>query len=191
MPAVAVMAVASIAMQAGSMYMTDKANKQSASDAVATAAYNARVDLADAKQEELDSIQNTHEARNEARIFLSRQSTAYAASGVLLTGSPLSVRATTAGRLEQRILQDRTNVQRDIEKREASARMGVIYGNVQAQGIMRRNTAAMFSGGASILSTMSGASQSGAFSGSKGSFDSAASMRAAGAPSAVATRYGT
>lgn len=183
--------VASVAMQAYSMKKQNDANKQSAQLSKDTAAFNAKVDLAQAKQIEMDSDANTRASRQDAAVYISRQQAAAASSGVLTSGSVLSTMATTAGRLEQRILQDRVNAGREVAQREQSARMGVLYGDAQASAIKTQNSIAMLKGGSQLLSTAYGAYSSGMFSSAGGISDSRDSMLAAGAPGGVAARYGT
>lgn len=154
---------ASAAMQASAMAKQNAAAKQSAQLANDTAGYNQRVDEAGASQTELDSDANIASGRKEAAIYLSKQKTAFAANGVLSSGSALAVEATTAGQLEQRLLQDRTNAGRQAEQQRAAGRMGVLYGQAQASGIMAQNNVDMMRGGAGILSTV--ASAAGSFGG--------------------------
>lgn len=144
---------ASLGLQGYSMYQQNKAAKSSAALAQATADYNARVDEAEAKQIEMDQTENVRRAREEARIYTSRQKAAYATAGVLSSGSPLAVEAMTAGRIEQRILQDNLSAKRQAEKARAAGRVGRLYGEASASGIMQQNTADLLRGGASMLST--------------------------------------
>lgn len=159
---VALLAV-SVAAQGYSMYKTNKANKAAAATAVETADYNARVGLQEAKQIELDAAANYDAMRDDAAIYTSRQQSAYAASGVLNTGSALAVQAETASRLEQQIQQDRNNALRESEKRRTAARMGVLYGQREASAIKTQNSIAMLNGGIGILKTVAGAYSGGMF----------------------------
>lgn len=158
---------ASMAMQASAMAKGNAAAKASAQLAKDTAGYNQRVDEAGATQTELDSDANIAANRKDASIYLSRQKTAFAANGVLSTGSALAVEATTAGQLEQRVLQDRTNALRQAEQQRAAGRMGVLYGDAQASGIMAQNSVDMMRGGAGILSTAASAAGSFSMGGAK------------------------
>lgn len=189
MPVVAVMAVASVAMQGYSMVQQNKASKASARTAQDVAAYNARVDMADAKQIELDATANTRAQRQDATVYLSRQKAAYASAGVLSSGSPLDAEVTTAGALEQRIQQSRSDAMREVSKREASARVGVLYGNAQADAIRRQNSVDMLRGGVGILQTVGNAYSAGAFASTPGP-NTGAGMLAAGAPAGLASRSG-
>src|SRR5690348_14433594 len=141
MPVVPVMAAigtamgataATVAAKGYSMVQQNKAAKQSAQLAKDTAGYNAKVDLADAKQIELDTTANVQAARRDAAVYSSRQQAAYAASGVYNSGSALHVQAETAGRLEQRTLQEQLNSTQELQKRQNSARLFVIYGDAAA-----------------------------------------------------------
>ena len=185
------LAVAGVAMQGASMVSQNRASKASAGTARDVAAYNAKVSMADAKQVEYDMDANTRTSRREAGIYTSRQQAAYAASGVLSSGSPLAVAAQTASTLEQRILQERQNAGRESAKHEASARVGRLYGDAQASAIRRQNNVDMLRGGAGMLSTVAGMYSSGMFSGlSLKGANTSAGMLAAGAPAALASRSG-
>lgn len=151
---------ASVAMQASAMSKANAAAKSSAALAKDTAGYNQRVDEEDATQTELDADANITAGRKDAAIYLSKQKTAFAANGVLSSGSALSVEASTAGQLEQRLLQDRTYAGREAEKQRAAGRMGVLYGQAQASGIMQQNNVDMMRGGVGILNTVSSAAGS-------------------------------
>ncbi len=156
---------ASVAAQGYGMYKTNQASKASAALAGQTADFNAKVDLSEAKQVELDADANVRAARKEGEIYTSRQKAAFAASGVLNTGSPLDVEVTTAGQIEQRILQDRSNALRESSRRESSATVGRLYGQEQQKAIRRQNSVDMLRGGVGILSTVASAYQGGTFSG--------------------------
>lgn len=164
MPVVPIMMVASVALQGASMIKQNQASKASAQLAKDTASFNSRVDMAEATQIEMDSDANTRAARRDAAVYTSRQRAAYASSGVLNSGSALAVEVETAGRLEQRIQQERTNALREATKRESSARVGVMYGDAQASAIRRQNSVDMLRGGVGILSTVAQGYQAGAFS---------------------------
>lgn len=157
-------AIGSIAAQGYGMVQKNKAAKASAALATSTAEYNAQVDLADAKQIEMDAEANLLAARREAAIYTSRQTAAYAASGVLNTGSALAVQAETASRLEQQALQERNNMRRETTKRESAARLGVLYGQKESAAIKSQNRLDMLNGGIGILKTVAGAYTSGMFS---------------------------
>ncbi len=165
MPVVAVMAVASVALQGYSMIKANKAAKASQSLAKDTADYNAQLEETAAQQVELDDSENIRAARRDAEVYTSRQKAAYASSGVLNSGSPLAVEATTAGRMEQQIQQMKSNSNQEATKRRSAAAVGRIYGERQASAIGIENTANMLRGGAGILSTVAGAYSGGAFSG--------------------------
>ena len=165
MPVVAVMAVASVAMQGASMIEQNQASKQAQGLNNAVAQHNAAVDMANAKQLDLDTVANVRAERAEDKVYLSRQASAYASSGVLTSGSPLSVMATTAGRLEQRVQQQWVNSNRKQEQMASDAVMGQLYAAAENQGLREQNFASELSGGAKLLSTAAGDYQSGAFSG--------------------------
>lgn len=159
---------ASIGLQGYSIYKTNKANKAAAAQTVEVADYNARVGLEEAKQIELDAAANYEAMRDEAAIYTSRQEAAYAASGVLNTGSALAVQAETASRLEQQIQQERNNALREAERHRTTAKLGRIYGEREASAIRTQNRISMLNGGIGILKTAAGAYQSGIFTGVPG-----------------------
>lgn len=159
---VTTLGVASVGLQGYSMYKQNQANKASAKLATSTAEYNQRVMESNAAQTEMDADFNTRMARRDAQVYTSRQKAAYAASGVLNSGSALAVEAETAGRMEQQILQRRSDSLREAEKMRASGRMGVLYGQAQADAIRRQNSIDMLRGGVGILSTFSSMAMMGA-----------------------------
>lgn len=166
MPAIPIiMVAASVAATSYSMAQQNKAAKTSEQLSKDTAGYNAKVDRANATQTELDATQNEANARRDAAVYTSRQQAAYASSGVLNTGSALAVEAETAGRLNQRILQDKLNAGREAEKMRSAATVGVMYGDAQASAINQQNNINQLKGGMSILSTVAGAYQGGMFAG--------------------------
>jgi hypothetical protein len=162
--------VASVAGQGYSMYETNKAGKQAAGVALSVGQYNARVDENQAKQLELDADANIANARRSAAIYTSRQRAAYASSGVLSSGSPLAVEATTAGRFEQQIQQMKVNTGQEAAKARAAGSVGILYAQAQADAIRTQTESALVRGGVGILSTVSGAYGSGQFSGLGGNW---------------------
>lgn len=175
--AVTTMTAVSVGAQGYSMIQQNKASKASAQLAKDSAGYNAKVDLSEAKQTQLDSDANIRAARRDAAVYTSRQQAAYATSGVLSGGSPLLVEAESAGRMEQSIQQERVNSQREVAKRESAARIGVLYGDAQSSAIKKQNSIDMLKGGVGILQTVAGAYQAGVFSTSGGSGYAAAAKK--------------
>jgi hypothetical protein len=157
-----------MAMQAYSMYEQNKAAGMSADLARSVAQHNAALDIQEAKQIELDTGENIRALRAEDEVYVSRQQTAYAANGVLSSGSPLAVEASTVGRMEQRIQQMYTNSQLEQQKRYESAKVGVRYGEAKAAAIKTENFAAMLKSGANLLSSAYGGYSSGMFAGGSG-----------------------
>ncbi len=151
-------------MQAASMAKQNKAAGQAAQLAVDTATYNANIDIGQAKQLDLDTKANIRTTRAEDAVYTSRQKTAYAAAGVLSSGSPLAVEATTVGRFEQRIQQAYSDSQLKQRSLYNAAAQGVMYGEANASAIQTANQAAMLQGGARILSTVGSAYSGGVFS---------------------------
>lgn len=124
--------IAAAGMIAGGA-MQYKASQDAKHMARAVAKYNADVDIAKAKQIDLDTQANIRSQRAEDKVFTSRQQTAYAMAGVLSSGSPLSVAATTAGRMEKRIQQAWTGAGHEQQMQYSAAKMGIAYGESQAK----------------------------------------------------------
>lgn len=98
------------------------------------AAYNAQVDIAQARQVAMDANANIQRERLDNNAYLSKQTASYAASGVLSdTGSPLAVQATTAGRMEQDIQQYWASTQQKEALLYAEAKQGVYEAGQQAE----------------------------------------------------------
>ena len=164
-------------MQGASMIAQNQASKraqgaagQAADLALATSQHNAAIDISQAKQLDLDTIQNIRTERAQDAVYMSRQASSYASAGVLSSGSPLAVQATTAGRLEQGIQQAYVSSQQKQQQMYAAAKVGQLYGGAQAQAyrtegdILRaQNVTNQLQGGANILSTAAGGIKSGAF----------------------------
>ncbi len=169
MPAVIpIIMVASVALTAASMKKQNDAARASGQLATDTATYNANIDIAQAQQMDLDTNANIRTARAEDAVYVSRQKTAYAAAGVLSSGSPLAVMATTVGRFEQRIQQSYVDSQQKQQRLYNEAKVGRLYGDAQASAIKTSNDAAMLRGGAQLLSTAYGAYNSGMFASAGG-----------------------
>jgi len=169
MPAVPIIVLAaSAAMTAASMAQQNKAAKAGQQLATDTANYNANIDITQAKQLDLDTTANIRAERAQDQVYLSRQKTAYAAAGVLSSGSPLSVEATTAGRFEQARQQEYVNSQQKQQYLYGAAKEGIAVGQAQSKAIGIQNTANMLAGGAKLLSTFAGAYNAGMFSGAGG-----------------------
>jgi len=187
----ATLTAVSVGAQGYAMVKQNQANKASARLATDTASYNQLVNETNATQTEMDADASTRAARRDAQVYTSRQKAAYAASGVLNSGSALAAQVETAGRMEQQILQSRSNSLREAEKMRAAGRMGILYGNAQADAIKRQNSIDMLRGGVGILSTVGSFYQAGMFAGmGAGGANTRAGMLAAGAPAGLAARSG-
>lgn len=173
--------IASLVISAGSVIYSANlqrtaANAQAAT-ATATADYNARVDLAQAEQTDLDARANIASMRRDASVYMSRQTAAFAAAGVRAdTGSPLAVRAATAGRLAMREQQAYTDSQAKQQRLAASAKAGRAEGQAAADGYHMQATAAVLNGAGRVASQLGSAYQAGTFSGS-GTNDLSAGLR--------------
>lgn len=166
MPAVIPIA---LAVSAGATLYSSQRQNQAAKDAAAvdqaTAAYNAKIDRAQAAQLDLDTQQNIRTEREDAKVYLSHQAASYAASGVLATSaSPMHVQVATAGRLEQRIQQQYVDSQQRMQALESAAQAGVALGGAQASADRARGTIAMIDGGAKLAGMAFNAYEGGVFS---------------------------
>jgi hypothetical protein len=141
--ALVVSAVASVAAAAESASMASK----QATVASKVANYNANVDIANANQQAMDANANIAKQRQADATYMSSQRAALAASGVLEnTGSPLSLEATTAGRMEQNIQQYWTTVQEKEDTEFTAARMGIYEGQEEASIYHLEGAADIFKG---------------------------------------------
>ncbi len=132
----------------------------------ATADYNARADIAMARQLDLDTIQNVRTARADDAVYLSRQEASYASAGVLAnTGSPLQAQIMNAGRMEQQIQQNYLNSQQKQQQFAASASVGRLEGSARANADRTQGRIALINGGASLARQAFSAYDSGVFSG--------------------------
>lgn len=162
-------AIIPLAISAGSAIYSAVSQKNAASKAAAidqsTADYNARVDETMGRQLDLDTLANIRTARQEGRVYLSRQAASYAAAGVLTdTGSPLHAQITTAGRLEQQVQQQYQNSLNRQQQYAAAAKAGRMAGAAQATTDNARGTLALVDGGAKIAGQLYHAYDSGVFS---------------------------
>lgn len=165
-----IIALVGVGLSAASAAGQKKAANKSAALAKSTADYNAGLDISQANQLEADERANMEAQRADAEVYTSRQKAAYAASGVLNSGSPLAVEATTAGRMQQRIQQEFINAGQREEQFRAAAVQGVAAGAATAQAESIRGDTALLKGGTEILSTVGNAYQSGTFSGTSSGF---------------------
>jgi hypothetical protein len=131
----------------GAVQQKKSANAAASVD-TATAAYNARADLAMAQQLDLDTQQNVRTARAEDSVYLSREAASYAAAGVLATtGSPLHAQITNAGRMEQQIQQQWVNSNQKQQELASRAKVGILEGNAQATADKAVGSLALINGG--------------------------------------------
>jgi hypothetical protein len=149
-----------------------KAAKQAAQTATNVANYNASIDINTAKQNDINSQTNIDRERESNKIYLSRQRSAIAAAGVLESGSPLDLMATTAGKMETGIQDEWRDTNMTDENLYSSAAAGVQEGAAQAQADNIQGQASLFSGIGQLAGEAGsavGAYNSGAFSGGGGS----------------------
>lgn len=163
-----VIPIAALAVSVGASVYSASQQKKAADNAAsvdqATAAYNANVDINNAKQLDLDTIQNIRTERQNDQVYLSREAASYAAAGVLAdTGSPLHAQITNAGRLEQQLQQQYVSSQQKQQQYYSSASVGRLEGAARASADQMRGTIALVDGGAKIAGNLFGGYESGVF----------------------------
>ncbi len=162
--AVAAFAV-SLAATGYKMYKEHQASKNAAAVDTATGDYNAKVDIAQAEQLQLDTIQNIQTQRQNDAVYLSQQHAAYASAGVLAnSGSPLAAQITNAGRMEMQLQQEYTNSQQRQKQLYSSASIGRLEGEARASADRAQGTIALINGGAKLAGQFYGGYSSGVFS---------------------------
>ena len=157
-------------MMAASAAMQASAASKQATTAAQIGDYNAKVDIANAEQLAKNANVNIQKQRTENQSYLSSQRAAYAASGILSgTGSPMTVQATTAGRMEEDVQQYWYSVQQKESTLYAAAQLGVYEGHEQASAYHLQGAAAIFKGIGSVAGMMG--SGAGAGIGGGGGYD--------------------
>ncbi len=164
MPAIPIIMVAvAVAGTAASMAAQQAASKQAARTATNVANYNAAVDINNAKQTQIDSQTNIDRQRAQNDIYLSRQRSAIAASGVLEAGSPLDLMADTASLMEQGIQDEQRDTSMKMEGDYSAAAAGVVQGQASSDAYKIQGQASLFSGVGQLGQEGMGAYNSGAF----------------------------
>lgn len=153
-----------LALTAASMGQQAQASREAGKLALKVGAQNRAVDDAAAAQLETNTAANLRREKEENAAYISKQQTAYAASGVLAnTGSPLDVEATTAGRLEQGIQQKWIDSQVQAGNIRRQGQYGQMYMQGQADSAALQANISTMKGGAQLASQAYGAYESGAF----------------------------
>jgi hypothetical protein len=164
MPAIAIVG---IALTVASMAQSAEAARDAKQLAKKTGNQNQAVDEAAAKQLELNQTQNIRNERADNAVYISKQQATYASFGVLSSGSPLDVEATTAGKMEQAIQQRWIDTNVEANNIRQQGQYGNLAAQAQASAIQTQSNINMLKGGAQLASQAYGAYQSGAFSSSK------------------------
>jgi hypothetical protein len=158
------MAVGSAFQAVGDIFGGIQAGKQ-ATYAAKVADYNANVDIANAKQQAMNSVANIQSERLKGEAYQSSQRAAYAASGVLSdSGSAMAVQATTAARMEQGIQQYWNEAQQRESTQYAGAQMEVLKGKQQAQAYHMQAIGDYFKAAGDIANAIQGMPSSGSVS---------------------------
>ena len=148
-----VMAVAA----AGTAAMQAAAAAKQAALATSVAQFNAKVDISNAQQLQLDAAANIRQARAENEAYRSKIRVAYAASGILSdSGSPMQVLATTAGRQEQDVQNYWRNINQKSDKYYGAAAEGIREGEAQADLYHLKAASAVVQGIGSMASAFGG-----------------------------------
>lgn len=160
-----------LAVQAGltiaSTIESKRAADSAANTATQTAAYNARLDKSEADQIDADAIANIQAMRRDAETYMSRQTSAYVANGVRAdTGSPLAVKAVTAGRFAMREQQTYNDAQAREQRLASAGAAGIAEGAAKADQYHMEGVAAVMGGAAKVAGLAFSAYEGGVFGGS-------------------------
>lgn len=178
--ALAVVAAVEIGTTVVSMVEQKKATDAAANAATQTAAYNAKVDAAESDQIDANTRANIDNMRQEAKVYMSRQASAYSRGGIIAnTGSALATQAATAGRFAMREQQTWNDANAREESLASQAAAGVAEGAAQADEYHMQGISDIMSGASKVASEAYGAYEGGAF-GSPGGNKSTA-LQTAGA----------
>lgn len=160
---------AAIGLTAYGAIQADKADQTAASVDTATAAFNNKVDIAQAQQIDEDTLANIDIERQDANTYLSREAAGFAASGVIATtGSPLHAQLTNVGRFTQQEQQKYLDAQVSEENLYIEGEEGVALGSAQASADSASGTLALVNGAAKIAGSSFGGFNAGQFSGGGG-----------------------
>lgn len=161
--ALIVVAAVSVAAEVAQTTEQKKASDAAANNAKTVAGYNAAVDQQESNQLDLDSQANIQAMRRDAASYMSRQQTAYAASGVMAdSGSALAVRAATAGRFAMKEQQAWADANAKEQHLAAEGQAGVAEGDYQAQQDHMEGVADVMGGAAKVASEAGSAYSGGA-----------------------------
>lgn len=145
-----VIAAAGAAVQA-------RAANQQANVATSVANYNAKVDVANAQQLQMDAAANVERQRVQDKAYLSKMRTAYAASGIRSgSGTPMEVLATTAGRQESDIQNYWTSVNQKSDRYYGAAAEGIAEGKSNAELYHLKAASAVISGLGKVAGVFAG-----------------------------------
>ena len=156
--------ILSAAATVGSMAMTKKAADSTAANDIATAKYNAAVDIQDSQQLDLNTQQNIAAMRKDASVYMSRMASAYVGAGIVAnTGSALATQVAAAGKFAMREQQAWIDSQAQEQRLAAGAAEGVREGVAAATGAEDQGIASMIKGASQLGSTLYNGWQTGAF----------------------------
>lgn len=159
-----------LAVEAGltiaSTIQQKRAADSAASTATAVASYNEKLDQSEANQIDFDTQANIDAMRRDASVYMSRQSSAYAAAGVRVdSGSPLAVKAATAGKFELREQQSWSDSQAKEQRLASEGQAGIAEGAAKADQYHMEGVAAVMGGAAKVVGLAVSGYQAGVFSG--------------------------
>lgn len=143
---------------------SSKAANTAASVDTATAAFNAKVDDANAQQIDLDTLNNIDTLRQDEGTYISREAAGYASAGVLATtGSALHSQITNVGRFTQKIQQQYQNSQLEQENLYVQAKEGIAEGAAQSNADQITGQIALINGAKGIATSAIGDYEQGIF----------------------------
>jgi hypothetical protein len=157
---------AGLALQVYGMQQQQQASSNAAAVDTATAAFNAKLDIENAQQIDLNTQENIDTMRTDEKTYLSREAAGYASAGVLATsGSALHAQITNVGRFTKQIQQEYANSQVKQQNLYEAAKVGIAEGNAQAGADQISGTIALLNGSSKLASTAYSDYRSGVFSG--------------------------
>lgn len=142
--------IGGLALSAAGAGMAYASNKQAAANAQAIANYNASLDKQQAAINESTASRNLLRMSQQKDEYLSKMRSAYAAAGLLDTGSPLMAEASAEGRLRTEMQDYWNDTQTKSELLYQAAAAGVWEGGLQASQYNMQAYSSLINGGASM-----------------------------------------
>ena len=151
MAAITALAVGSLLATGVGSYLNYRGAKEQQKTASNVSEYNAQLQEQEAMQIDMEARENLRRARRANKAFGSTQRAKVAASGVLMTGSPLENISENLGRLEIDAL-DRDRMARVAAQRaQSGANLTRMEGSSVASGYGKQATGSLLAGASNIL----------------------------------------